>query len=81
MLLRKTLITLLALLLLVSACGGDDEDDETRLPNPASVFCIEQGGTLEVREGDAGQYGVCIFGDGSECEEWAFFRGECAAGE
>ncbi|MBN1260537.1 MAG: DUF333 domain-containing protein, partial [Anaerolineae bacterium] len=27
-----------------------------------------------------GQYGVCIFPDGSECDEWAFFNGACAPG-
>ncbi len=48
------------------------------LPNPASVYCEEQGGSVEIRTDDTGgQYGVCIFQDGSECDEWAFFRGEC----
>jgi len=48
------------------------------LANPASVYCEEQGYTLEMRtDADGGQYGVCIFPDGSECEEWAFYRGEC----
>ena len=52
------------------------------LPNPASAHCGEQGGKLEIRTGtDGGQYGVCIFPNGSECEEWAFFRGECAPAE
>jgi len=51
------------------------------MPNPASVYCEEQGGTVEIRTGtDGGQYGVCIFSDGSECDEWAFFRGECSPG-
>lgn len=51
------------------------------MPNPASAYCEEQGGTLEIREDeDGGQYGVCIFDDGSECEEWAFYRGECESG-
>ena len=51
------------------------------LPNPASAYCEEQGYTLEIRtDSDGGEYGVCIFPDGSECEEWAFFRGECAPG-
>jgi putative hemolysin len=50
-----------------------------RLPNPASVYCEEHGGSLEIRSAaDGGQYGVCIFPDGSECEEWAFYRGECS---
>jgi hypothetical protein len=51
------------------------------MPNPASVFCEEQGGRLEIREdASGGQVGICIFTDGSECEEWAYFRGECAPG-
>lgn len=51
------------------------------LANPASVHCVEEGGTLEIREGDdGGQIGVCVFDDGSECEEWAFYRGECEPG-
>lgn len=51
------------------------------LPNPASVYCEEQGGRLEIRTDAAGgQTGYCVFPDGSECEEWAFFRGECAPG-
>ena len=54
----------------------------TQLANPASVFCEEQGGKLEIRTGeDGGQDGFCVFEDGSECEQWAFFRGECKPGQ
>jgi putative hemolysin len=49
------------------------------IANPASAYCVEQGGTSEIRTAEDGsQFGVCVFPDGSECEEWAFFRGECA---
>jgi len=49
------------------------------ISNPASTYCVEQGGASEIRTADDGsQSGVCSFPDGSECEEWAFFRGECA---
>jgi putative hemolysin len=62
-------------------CQPGEFPASTQLANPASVYCGEQGGTLEIREDDdGGQYGVCIFADGSECEEWAFFREECKAG-
>jgi putative hemolysin len=47
------------------------------LPNPASVFCEEGGYKLEMRQEAGGTVGYCLFPDGSECEEWAFFRGEC----
>ncbi len=49
------------------------------LPNPASVYCEQQGYTSEIRTADDGsQYGVCIFPDGSQCDEWAYYRRECA---
>lgn len=49
--------------------------------NPASGFCEEQGGKLELRTfADGSQGGLCWFPDGSACEEWAFFRQECAPG-
>jgi len=53
------------------------------MPNPAALYCEQQGYTSEIRTAaDGSQYGVCIFPDGSECDEWAFYRGECGpAGE
>ncbi len=51
------------------------------LPNPASAFCEQQGYKLEIRTAsDGSQAGVCIFPDGNECDEWAFYRGECLPG-
>jgi putative hemolysin len=48
------------------------------LPNPASLFCEQNGNTLEIRTADDGsQSGVCVFPDGSTCDEWAYYRGEC----
>lgn len=48
------------------------------MANPASVYCAENGGTLDIRTAvDGSQTGVCVFSDGSECDEWAYFRGEC----
>jgi len=52
-------------------------NDSSQIANPASVYCIDNNGTLEIRTSeDGGQYGVCKK-EGKECEEWAFFRGEC----
>jgi putative hemolysin len=54
---------------------------QANLPNPASVYCEQQGYRLEIRTAaDGSQSGVCIFSDGSECDEWAYFRGECQPG-
>jgi hypothetical protein len=48
------------------------------MANPASVFCEEKGGRIDIRTQESGdQTGYCVFQDGSECDEWAYFRGEC----
>jgi putative hemolysin len=67
-------LTLLGALML-AGCGTAGE--ETGLANPASVYCEDAGHTLEIRRTDEGEYGICHFGDGEQCEEWAFFNGEC----
>jgi len=57
------------------------ETSRAGLPNPAAVNCLDKGYRYETRTAaDGGQYGVCIFPDGSECDAWAFFRGECSPG-
>jgi len=52
---------------------------QANMPNPASVYCEQNSYTLEIRTAaDGSQSGVCIFPDGSTCDEWAYFRGECS---
>jgi len=52
------------------------------LANPASVNCGKQGGKTEIRkDAGGGEVGYCVFKDGSECEEWALYRGTCKAGK
>ena len=53
----------------------------TQLANPAAEKCKADGLNSEARTNEAGAYSVCIFDDGSECDEWAYFRGECKKGD
>ena len=48
------------------------------MSNPASEFCIQQGGKLEIRQEAEGEAGYCHLPDGRVVEEWAFFRAESA---
>ena len=76
---RKWLVFLrcFSLMFLLVSCKSN-----ANLPNPASVYCEENGGTLEIREDEGGgQVGYCVFEDGSECEEWTFYRGDCKPGD
>jgi putative hemolysin len=50
--------------------------------NPAAQYCTDHNGSSEVRTYPNGsQYGVCVFSDGSECNQWKFFNGECKPGD
>lgn len=52
------------------------------MPNPSSAFCDESGGILGLRASDSGAVkGICVFPDGSECDEWQFLRGTCQPGD
>jgi len=54
-------------------------DPRNTLANPASVNCGKRGGKTVIRKNaDGGEYGVCVFPSGMECEEWALLRGECS---
>ena len=53
---------------------------QVNMPNPASVYCTQHGNKLEIHTAaDGSQSGVCVFSDGSTCDEWAYFRGECGS--
>lgn len=67
----------------MAACGGDDApvttnppttDGGTQVANPASQYCVDQGGTLEIVDETAGQVGYCNLPDGTRIEEWEYFN-------
>jgi putative hemolysin len=72
----KRIFTFIIILMALTACAAPQT--QAGLPNPASVYCEQNGNTLEIRTADDGsQNGICIFPDGSTCDEWAYYRGEC----
>lgn len=84
----KNIFTLVIILVALTACAAPQTQaspepaatgmPQEGMPNPASVYCTENGNSLEIRTAsDGSQNGVCIFPDGSTCDEWAYFRGEC----
>jgi putative hemolysin len=66
-----------SLLSLVVGCAAQNEpapsngsqSSEIGLANPAAAHCTKSGGTPSGDE--------CLFPNGTSCEQWAFFRGEC----
>ncbi len=63
-----------------SLASGKATAPAANMANPASVYCEQNGGKVDLRQDAAGVAGICIFPDNSECDEWAYFRGECKPG-
>jgi putative hemolysin len=83
----KRIFTFTIILLALTACtsfrvqtseSAGTEIPLVNMPNPASAYCEQNGNKLEIRTAaDGSQSGICVFPDGSTCDEWAYFRGEC----
>jgi len=81
----KRIFTFTIILMALTACTALQTPDpaatvipQVNMPNPASVYCEQNGNKLEIHTAaDGSQSGICVFPDGSTCDEWAYFRGEC----
>ena len=83
----KRIIPFTIILMALTACtsfrvqtsdSAGTEIPPANMPNPASVYCEQTGNKHELQTAsDGSQPGICTFPDGSTCEEWAYFRGEC----
>ena len=58
-----------------------DQRDQVELGNPAAIKCADDGGTIETYKEEEGEWGLCVFEDGSICDQWQYYRGECKKGE
>ena len=83
----KRIFTFIIILMALTACTAlqvqtpepaATDMPQVDMPNPASVYCEQNGNKLEIRTAaDGSQNGICVFPDGSTCDEWAYYRGEC----
>jgi len=78
-------LSVLASIIILVGCSPKSTTEATEpsvgIANPASENCVKQGGTLSIQKiGSGGEYGICIFEDNRQCEEWALFRGDCPVG-
>jgi uncharacterized protein len=60
------LVVSITTLAVLGACSSGPE--ETQVPNPAAVFCEEQGGTV------SGDGPMCTLPDGTTVDAWEHYR-------
>lgn len=70
------LILLVGIIFLITSFSGNTLPIDTS--DPATAFCLEQGGEVEMVNDPSGVYGLCILPGGDiVCNKDAFFTGDC----
>lgn len=85
--LASTLVLVVIAIQLLTGCApaavppAATQSGSSGIANPASQNCEAKGGKLSIQTNPSGgQYGICIFEDNLQCEEWAMLRGDCPEG-
>lgn len=69
---RPSVVPNLAIILL--AASPALAAGEATIANPASVFCVKNGGKSVIETEADGQRGYCLLPDGTKVDEWEHFR-------
>lgn len=71
---RSGIAVAVAAILIAGCTSSANNQSLIGLANPASAYCVEQGGTLTIEDRPGGQVGICTLPDGKKIEEWELFR-------
>ena len=75
---KLTILGITAMSIILGACTTTNQtkgDVTLTMSNPASEFCVKQGGKSQIRKNqDGSEYGVCVLPNGQMVEEWDYFR-------
>ena len=74
----KKIVMLGLIMAALSGCSTAQKSETVKpnvgMANPASTFCVEQKGKIEIRKETNGEVGYCHLSNGQIVEEWEFFR-------
>lgn len=71
---RSLILGCFAVLTFPGCTGHSASKMKVAMANPASVYCEEQGGKLEIRHEKEGDVGYCHLAYGRVVEEWVLYR-------
>lgn len=70
----KRIVVAAALTLAAGCAEQPSQHSAVGMANPASVYCVKQGGKLAIVKEAAGEVGYCTLPSGERTEEWTLFR-------
>ncbi|WP_319534665.1 DUF333 domain-containing protein [uncultured Vibrio sp.] len=61
--------------------GATRSTEYTSAANPASVYCVQQGGEMETVTENGERVTYCVFSDDERVEQWEYYRDNHQEGE
>lgn len=77
---EKLVLGMTAVVIILTACESLSNKMAGRsshnigMANPASQYCISQGGQLKIEKTKDGEQGICTLKNGEVIEEWELFH-------
>lgn len=53
---------------------ASEQEPSAGAVSPASKFCVDSGGRVQIAPSEDGEVGICILPDGQRVEEWDFYE-------
>lgn len=70
----KKVIFAVSVLLMAGCSTQSTQNPPPGLSNPASIYCIKQGGKLDIVKTGNGEVGYCNLPSRERVEEWTLYR-------
>lgn len=70
----KKSVMLISVLLVAGCAQNGHKPVPLSMKNPATAYCVEQGGKSEVLQTAQGQQGYCTLPSGEKIDEWTLYQ-------
>jgi putative hemolysin len=70
----KKAILAISVILIAGCSSTSEQNPAPGLSNPASIYCIKQGGKLSIVNSGNGEVGYCNLPNKERVEEWELYR-------
>jgi putative hemolysin len=70
----KKAILAISVILIAGCTSQSEQNPAPGLSNPASIYCIKQGGKLSIVNSGNGEVGYCNLPNKQRVEEWELYR-------
>ncbi|MGP8308888.1 putative hemolysin [Vibrio sp. YIC-376] len=82
---KTSLVMAMAVTAVLTGCstyeGATRSTEYTSAANPASVYCVQQGGELETITENGERVTYCILSEDERVEQWEYYRDHHQEGE